>query len=90
MQISGLSTLTGSTVHIGSEVHACKSMSELPTNVGTSDVRSQSTSKASGVGTPDKVRDFRLAQTAGQQSHRYQDSWLGSGLPTSTVTAQAK
>ena len=56
--------------------------SELPTYVGPSDMHRQSTSKALGVGTPDKVRDFRRAQTAGQQSHRYRDSRLGSGLPT--------
>ena len=36
-QISGLPTLIENTVHKESEVSACKSVSELPTNVETSD-----------------------------------------------------
>ena len=39
-QISGLPTITENTVHKESEVSACKSVSELPANVGTSDVHS--------------------------------------------------
>ena len=47
------------------KVRTSKSMSELPTNIGTSDVRSQPTSKTPGVGTPDMGRDFRWTQTTG-------------------------
>ena len=38
-QISGLPTLIENTVHNGSEVCGCKSVSELPANVGTFDGR---------------------------------------------------
>ena len=52
------SDLNRNTIHIGSEVRTSKSMSELSTNVGTSDVRSQPVSKIPGIGTPDLGWDF--------------------------------
>ena len=49
--------------HCSHRVKVCtsKSMSELPTNVGTSDGRSQPASKTPGVATPDLGRDVRLS-----------------------------
>ena len=52
------SDLNRNTVYAGSEVRTSKSMSELPTNVGTSDMCKQPTSKTPGVRTPDMGRDF--------------------------------
>ena len=53
-------------------------LSGVPTYVGTSDVRRQSTSKNLGVGTPNLGQDIRLSGVSTQ------------GLPMTTVTAQAK
>ena len=69
-QISGLPTLTENTVHKESEVSACKSVSELSTNVGTSDVRSKPNSQHN------RCRDSRLGLGQCRNSRRT------SGLPT--------
>ena len=51
----------------GSEVRACRSVSELSANVRTFDGRNfQRTSGLPTVGTSDERRDFRRAQSAGQ------------------------
>ena len=69
-QISGLPTLTENTVHKESEVSACKSVSELPANVGTSDVRSKPNSQHC------RCRDSWLGLGQCRNSRRT------SGLPT--------
>ena len=69
-QISGLSTLTENTVHKESEVSACKSVLELPANVGTSDVCSKPNNKHC------RCWDSRLGSGQCRNSRRT------SGLPT--------
>ena len=77
-QIPGLPTYEENTVHNRSEVRVCKSVSELLTNVGTSDGHHfrrtsglptgtvNQTANTAEAGTPGEHRDFRRAQTASQ------------------------
>ena len=102
-QIPGLPTYEENTVHNRSEVRVCKSVSELLTNVGTSDGHHfRRTSGLPTVITSDDRRDFRRTQTVGklvEPSMPGLPAWVGtsdcrefrhtSGLPTTTVTAQA-
>ena len=64
-QISGLPTITENTVHKESEVRACKSVSELPANVGTSDGRNSRRSSGLPTSTVNQTASTAEAGTPG-------------------------
>ena len=65
MQIPGLPTYEENTVHNGSEVRACKSVSELLTNIGTSDGHHFRRTSGLPTGTVNQTANTSDARTPG-------------------------